>query len=93
MHHESYTRKVAESDPHPVDTALFRIKWMALLGAGDPYYSPNLSLTSSKWEIEIPIPCAVQVRRRVYERDAATGRARLSFSPRVDPRPMLRSIT
>jgi GT2 family glycosyltransferase len=93
VHHESYTRKVAESDPHPVDTALFRIKWMALLGAGDPYYSPNLSLTSSKWEIEIPIPCGLQVRRRVYERDADTGRPRLTFSPRVDPRPMLRSIT
>lgn len=81
VHHESFTRGVSEVDPHPVDTSLFRLKWKDLLEAGDPFYNPALSQTSTRWEIRVPLPLQADIRRRVVERDPAAGRERVGFSP------------
>jgi GT2 family glycosyltransferase/glycosyltransferase involved in cell wall biosynthesis len=83
VHHESFTRGVSEYDPHPTDTARFREKWKRLLDAGDPYYNPGLSLTNSRWEIRLPIPCHAELRRRVFDHDPKGGRPRVSFSPAI----------
>ena len=83
IHHESFTRGTSEFDPHPVDTSAFREKWKRLLEAGDPYYSPAFSLNSRRWEIRRPLPCQVEVRRRVVERDPGRGRNRIAFSPSI----------
>jgi GT2 family glycosyltransferase len=83
IHHESFTRGTSEFDPHPVDTSAFREKWKRLLEAGDPYYSPAFSLNSRRWEIRRPLPCQVEVRRRVVERDPEGRRNRIAFSPSI----------
>ncbi|MGZ5072685.1 MAG: glycosyltransferase [Usitatibacter sp.] len=80
IHHESYTRGTSTRDPHPEDSAIFRLKWAALLEAGDPYHHPALSLTSSNWALRSPLPCTVDIRRRVAIRDPS-GRGNVSFSP------------
>jgi GT2 family glycosyltransferase/glycosyltransferase involved in cell wall biosynthesis len=79
VHHESYTRGTSLHDPHPEDSALFRIKWRPTLEAGDPYYHPSLSPTSSNWSICNPIPYKARLRRRIVDLDHATGRQSLSF--------------
>ena len=83
VHHESFTRGTSEVDSHPEDTAAFRAKWKRLLEAGDPFYSPGLSLNSHRWDIRNPIPCQLDVRRRVVERDPLTGFSRVAFSPAI----------
>jgi hypothetical protein len=80
IHHESFTRGVSQVDPHPEDSALFRAKWKAMMALGDPYYSPGLSPFSTRWELRMPLPFQLEVRRRVWTRDEA-GRQRLTYSP------------
>jgi len=43
-HHESATRRDTGSISHPADAMRFAEKWSHILAAGDPYYSPHLSL-------------------------------------------------
>jgi GT2 family glycosyltransferase len=83
VHHESLSRGVSDFDPHPLDTSAFREKWKRLLEAGDPYYSPGFSLNSRRWDIRRPLPCQVDVRRRVVERDPEGSRNRIAFSPAI----------
>ena len=73
VHHESYTRGTSSVDTHPNDTALFKFKWREVLKAGDPYYNPGLSLKSTSWQNANPIYCSVDIKRRVFKRDALTG--------------------
>ena len=60
-------------DTHPKDTALFKFKWREVLKAGDPYYNPGLSLKSTSWQNANPMHCSVDIKRRVFKRDALTG--------------------
>jgi GT2 family glycosyltransferase len=80
VHHESFTRGVSRTDPHPADSALYRMKWKDFMKAGDPYYSPNLSLTSTQWELRRPIPVNLEVRRRVSTLDREAGRTRVAVT-------------
>lgn len=52
IHYESITRGKHgdELHLHPKDTALFKSRWQELIKSGDPYYNPNLSLTSGCFE-------------------------------------------
>ena len=68
IHHESYTRGKSTVDPHPKDSALFSRKWRKFLDQGDPYYSPNLSLYSTRWEINHPMEFRLSIGRRVVYR-------------------------
>jgi GT2 family glycosyltransferase/glycosyltransferase involved in cell wall biosynthesis len=80
VHHESATRGTSAEDPHPHDSALYRLKWKDLLDAGDPYYSPGLSLTSTHWAPRQPLHCSDAIRRRIVVRET-DGFERISFSP------------
>lgn len=67
IHHESYSRgKSSGDDPHPEDSLLFVTRWQKFMQQGDPYYNPNLSLTSTHWEFVKPILVNIEVKRRVY---------------------------
>ncbi len=79
VHHESYTRGTSPHDPHPRDTEYFQLKWRELMKAGDPYYSPGLSLTSTTWAVERPIHCEFAITRRVARR-SGSQRMRITFS-------------
>jgi GT2 family glycosyltransferase len=79
VHHESKTRGTSVEDPHPRDSALYRAKWKHLLDAGDPYYSPGLSLTSTSWALKRPLHCSFPIRRRIVTREPG-GREYVSFS-------------
>lgn len=82
IHHESYTRgKSIGADPHPEDSARFVARWGDFIRQGDPYHNPCLALTQHSWHITSPMHCSFESRRRVFERDAATGRQRLRHSP------------
>jgi GT2 family glycosyltransferase len=76
IHHESATRGTSTVDPHPADSAYYRLKWKKVLDDGDPFYSPSLSYKSTRWALRRPLPCSYDIRRRVTRRDAATGRLR-----------------
>jgi GT2 family glycosyltransferase len=80
VHHESYTRGTTLHDPHPEDSALFRIKWRPMLDIGDPYYHPSWSVTSSNWDIAKPLPYKAKLRRRIVDLDHHTGRQAISIS-------------
>jgi GT2 family glycosyltransferase len=80
VHHESFTRGVSRTDPHPTDSALYRLKWKDYMKAGDPYYSPGLSLTSTKWELRRPLPVNVDLRRRIATIDRSGHRMRVTSS-------------
>ena len=80
MHHESYTRGTSATDPHPIDSALFRLKWKTLLRDGDPYHNPGLSLTSTNWALARPLHCQFAIRRRIVTKDRASGLEKVSFS-------------
>ena len=73
LHHESYTRGKSAVDPHPEDSALFQGKWRKLLAAGDPYYNPGFSLQNTAWHFTNPIPCHIDIKRRVFERESVSG--------------------
>ena len=79
VHHESLTRGISQGDPHPTDSALYRMKWKGLMEAGDPYYSPGLDPNSYKWEFRKPVPVHREVRRRVWTREGEAQR--VTFSP------------
>ena len=79
VHHESYTRGTSAGDAHAEDTALFRAKWQVMLETGDPYFNTGLSPTSTSWQYANPIPCRFEVKRRVFERDAASGLQKMSI--------------
>lgn len=66
VHHESYSRGKTKGDPHPEDSQLFTERWRQFIRQGDPYFNPNLSITSTRWEFTKPMPLAVEVDRRVY---------------------------
>jgi len=72
IHHESATR--GPNDRHPADSALFERKWAALLAAGDPYYNPGFSTTSTTWQTKRPLHRSVDVVRRIVDLDRAAGR-------------------
>jgi GT2 family glycosyltransferase/glycosyltransferase involved in cell wall biosynthesis len=80
VHHESYTRGISLHDPHPDDSAMFRMKWRWLLDAGDPYYHPALSVTQSNWAVANPLPYRVRLRRRVVDLNHELGRQTFAFS-------------
>ena len=73
LHHESYTRGKSLFDPHPEDSALFQAKWRKILVAGDPFYNPGFSLLNTYWHYTNPIPCHVDINRRVFNRQIDTG--------------------
>ena len=78
IHHESYTRgKSFHEDPHPEDSAAFVARWKDFLALGDPYHNPCLLLTQHSWHVKTPMHCSFESRRRVFERDAATGRQKI----------------
>jgi O-antigen biosynthesis protein len=79
VHHESYTRGTSTVDPHPEDSATFRLKWQEMLRAGDPFHSPGLSLTSSNWALRQPLAHGFVIRRRITHRDPV-GRETITFS-------------
>ncbi|MDQ3028087.1 MAG: glycosyltransferase, partial [Pseudomonadota bacterium] len=71
VHHESYTRGTSRgNDPHPEDSALFRLKWKPLLRAGDPFYNPGYSNEHTHWPVKQPLHAAFEIRRRIARRDA-----------------------
>lgn len=67
IHHESYTRGKSLTDPHPKDSAYFSEKWRETLDQCDPYYNPNLTLQSTRWEIKQPMEFNVDIQRRVWQ--------------------------
>ena len=71
VHHESYTRGKSRVDPHPEDSARFAKKWRATLDRCDPYYNPNLTLQSTRWEVEQPLRFRLDLDRRVWQRPLA----------------------
>ena len=75
LHHESFTRGTSTSDPHPEDSALYRMKWRNLLDAGDPFFHPSLSPWHPTWTLRSPLPVSFDIRRRVTRREA-DGRLR-----------------
>jgi GT2 family glycosyltransferase len=80
VHHESYTRGTSLQDPHPEDSAMFRMKWRPMLEVGDPYYHPSLSVTSNNWDIANPLPYKVKLRRRIIDLDHHSGRQAFTIS-------------
>jgi hypothetical protein len=66
VHHESLTRGI--NNLHPEDTALFLTRWKEFIEAGDPYYNPNLSLTSTRWDFANPLPTNVKLSTRVHQK-------------------------
>ena len=83
VHHESFTRGTSAVDPHPEDSRKYQDKWGWFLDAGDPYYHPGLSLTSSNWSLRHPVPARFEIRRRVVRRGRAGGLESVEFSPPV----------
>ena len=80
VHHESYTRGKSTRDPHPEDSVLFRTKWQGLLHVGDPHFNPGLSQNSTTWQMKQPMNCGFDIRRRIFRRDATSGRQMLTHS-------------
>lgn len=83
VHHESYTRGTSKIDPHPKDSALFRLKWKQLLHAGDPFYNPGFSNEHTHWPVKQPLNVTVDLRRRIVRRDPKSGRTRVELSAPV----------
>lgn len=80
VHHESMTRGTSAEDAHPGDTSLYSFKWRSLMEAGDPYYNPGFSLSSTTWAPKRPMNCSFEVRRRIVSLDREMGKGQLSFS-------------
>jgi hypothetical protein len=75
VHHESLTRgKTSGIDPHPEDSALFRLRWAEFLQAGDPYFHPSLNQNSTTWQLRQPLSCSFEVKRRIYSHLGDSGR-------------------
>ena len=81
LHHESFTRgKTVGYDPHPEDSALFAARWKAFLQEGDPYFNPGLSTQHTCWQVKAPLPCQLDIGRRVYRRPPGALRQTLQHS-------------
>lgn len=70
LHHESFTRGTSTADPHPEDSALYRMKWRNILHSGDPFFHPALSLWHPTWTLKHPLPASFAIRRRVTRNEA-----------------------
>ncbi len=82
IHHESFTRgKSIGFDPHPEDSAKFSSRWKTWLAQGDPYFNPGFSLTHTTWQVKDPLDCKLDLQRRVFTYDAASGRQKIYYSP------------
>jgi GT2 family glycosyltransferase len=78
IHHESYTRGKSREDPHPVDTAKFVRKWRNVLDRCDPFYNPNLTIQSTRWEVRQPLAITRDIDRRVWRRsERISGRSQV----------------
>lgn len=64
-HHESVSRAASGDLRHPEDTARFLARWGSLIAAGDPCYSPLLSLVGTDHTLA-DAPCC-NARARVVE--------------------------
>jgi hypothetical protein len=81
LHHESFTRgKTTGVDPHPTDSAFFQARWQWFLESGDPYFNPALYQNSTAWQIRQPMRCSFEVGRRVFRRNAVTGKRAMTNS-------------
>lgn len=68
IHHESYSRgKSFHGDPHPEDSAKFFKRWKSIIVGGDPYYNPNLEISSQEWEPKARLELPVKTRSRCYD--------------------------
>ena len=75
IHHESLSRgKSSGVDPHPADSALFQHRWHDFLENGDPYFNPGLDRNSTVWQIQIPMRCNLEVKRRIFDKQTITAR-------------------
>lgn len=54
IHHESFSRGKSTVDPHPEDSAYYINRWKSFIANGDPFYNPNLTLSSTFWELKNP---------------------------------------
>lgn len=54
IHHESFSRGKSTVDPHPEDSAYYINRWKSFIANGDPFYNPNLTLSSTYWELKNP---------------------------------------
>jgi GT2 family glycosyltransferase len=79
-HYESATRSRTKQVFHPADTKRMTKRWGALLAAGDPYYNPNLSLSTQDHVPREDDGCRVVYAPRVVE--VGGGPAELSVAPR-----------
>ncbi len=69
IHHESYTRgQTRGKDPHPQDSARFLHRWKSFIAEGDPYYNPNLSLSSTFWDVANPLQFNPRLKGRIFRR-------------------------
>ena len=81
LHHESFTRgKTTGVDPHPTDSAFFQARWQWFLESGDPYFNPALYQNSTAWQIRQPMRCSFEVGRRVFRRNAVSGKRAMTNS-------------
>ena len=69
IHHESYSRgKTFQGDPHPEDSAKFFKRWKSMIVGVDPYYNPNLEISSQEWEPKARLELPIKTRSRCYDR-------------------------
>ena len=80
IHHESQTRGVSYIDPHPQDSALFKQKWEETLSKGDFFYNPGLSLNSTLWDYNLPIPLINDITRRVCTKSLINNKINYKYS-------------
>jgi GT2 family glycosyltransferase len=63
-HYESATRSQTKQVFHPEDTTLMITRWGDALRAGDPFYNPNLSLTTQDHVPREGEPCRIMQKPR-----------------------------
>jgi O-antigen biosynthesis protein len=64
FHHESMSRGKVTYDPHPTDSRAFLLRYRELVRAGDPFYSPLLSVTSTGYELNGAVRAPYHVQHR-----------------------------
>jgi GT2 family glycosyltransferase len=47
-HHEAASKRAADKDPRPAETALFKARWKGVI-EHDPFYSPNLAIDAEDY--------------------------------------------
>lgn len=65
LHHEAASRGQS-GELGRSDGGVFMARWADYLAHGDPYFNPNLSLSSALWEIKRPLMLVPGLQRRVY---------------------------